>query len=113
MDSRSAAIRPAYRLWILGGVIVVLAFAAGVGARSLLSDDDGDAAISDPQAAGIRLGISRAELNARLGGREPSTAEPTPDGGTCLAYPSSDTDRTWVFCLRDDRLFAKRQIGSP
>jgi hypothetical protein len=105
------------RYWIgaVAVAVAVLAFGVGFGAREFLNgDDSGSDTISDPQANSVALGISREQLNQRLGGAAAISAEPVAKGGTCLAYPSSDTpDRTWVFCLRDDRLFEKRQIETP
>jgi hypothetical protein len=104
-----------YRLGALGVVIVALAFAAGFGGRELLAGDgSGSDSISAQQASSVTLGVSRDQLNQRLGDAEPITTEPTANGGTCLAYRSSDAaGHTWVFCLRDDKLVAKREMGSP
>jgi len=96
-------------------VIVILAFAAGFGGRALFDgDDSGNDAISTDQANTVTLGVSRDQLNRRLDDASPVTVEPAASGGTCLAYRSSDAPgHTWVFCLRDDKLVAKRQIISP
>jgi hypothetical protein len=105
------------RYWLvaLGVVIVALAFAVGFGARELLSGDNGRSdSVSADQAAAVTLGISRDQLNRRLDDADPVTVEPVANGGTCLAYRASDAPgHTWVFCLRNGELVAKRQITSP
>jgi hypothetical protein len=115
MESTSQTSPPRHWLVALGAVIVALAFAVGFGARELLSGDNGGSdSVSADQAAAVTLGISRDQLNRRLDDADPATVEPVANGGTCLAFRASDTPgHTWVFCLRDGKLVAKRQITSP
>lgn len=96
-------------------MIVALAFAAGVGGRELFDgNNSGSDSISAKQANTVTLGISRDQLNQRLDDAEPISTEPAARGASCLAYSSSDPPgHTWVFCLRDDKLVAKREIASP
>jgi hypothetical protein len=106
--------RRRYWLGALGVVIVALAFAAGFGGRELFDGDSGSDSISANQANSVTLGISRDQLNQRLDDAEPIGTEPAIRGATCLAYRSSNPPgHTWVFCLRDNKLVAKREIASP
>jgi hypothetical protein len=101
----------------LGGAIVVLAFGAGYGGRSLLSDDDGSNApdsITPEQAASVPQGISRSALIDRLGGKSPTVVRRIPRDGTCLFYPLTDqTDAVWEFCFQNARLASSHGATGP
>jgi hypothetical protein len=104
--------RSRHRIWVLGVVIIALAFAAGFGARALLGGEDSEGdAITAAQASSVQVGISGEELDKRLGGAEPATRQPVAKGGVCLGYRSAEmNDRLLVFCFREDHLFEKHEV---
>jgi hypothetical protein len=103
--------RSRHKIWVVGAVIIVLAFAVGFGARELFGGEDSEGdAITAAQASTVQVGISNEELDKRLGGAEPATREPVAKGGVCLGYRSTEMNRLWVFCFRGDHLFEKHEV---
>jgi hypothetical protein len=104
------------RYWIgaLGVVVVALAFAGGLAGRELLNGgDSGGDSITNGQGNSVATDSSREQLDQRLDHAEPSSTEHVSKGGTCVTYPSKETpSQSWVFCFRNDQLYAKYQVGS-
>ena len=97
-------------------LIILVAFGAGYGGRKLVEGDDAEdvPGISAQEGGEVPLGISRPELEERLG--EPPTAVERPPAGAadeCLYYGVTDeADSVWEFCFRDDELVTSGEVGA-
>jgi hypothetical protein len=98
--------------WWMAIPIVAVAFAIGYFGISKLFDDDDSGTITAEQGSGIELGVSRGELEERLGTALEVNDERAEGAATCLYYGIADRpDSAWEFCFADDSLVTSEAVG--
>jgi hypothetical protein len=98
--------------WWMAIPIIAVAFAIGYFGISNLFDEDDPGTITAEQGSAIELGVSRGQLEERLG--EPLEVSDERAGGaaTCLYYGiGGQPGSAWEFCFADDSLVTSKAVG--